>query len=582
VSGDPVPTPERDCIIVGAGTAGCVLAGRLSSNPRLNVLLLEAGADLPPGRVPPSVRDCYPRSYGDPRFFWPDLIAEVGPEPRAGGTPFSRLFEQARILGGGSSINGMVALRGLPADYDEWASLGATGWSWSDVLPHFRGLEHDLDFGGPVHGVNGPLPIRRHADTDWAPFSRAVGEELRARGFPLVRDLNGDFRDGVGAVPMSNLPTGRVSSVDAYLNADVRRRPNLRVETGANVETIVCEGGSARAVAVRTVRGRETFRAREILVCAGAIYSPALLLRSGIGAAGQLQRLGIPVVADLVGVGENLQNHALVTLAVYLRSSAKQARAQRAWGQNCLRYSSGADRCPAGDMMMFAVNKSSWHALGQRVGSLGVAVYKPFSRGTVRLRAADASMAPEVRFRLLTDDRDRQRLVSGLALAASVLASDTVSYSREEVFVPDGALVRRLNWPRLRSRFESIALATILNSSRRLRRRALRGRLIDPAALEHDVGALEALVQSLAGPMGHPAGTCRMGAADDPQAVVDSQCRVNGVRGLRVIDGSIMPTLVSANTNLPITMIAEKAADALLADLGRADAGVQRESAHVE
>jgi 5-(hydroxymethyl)furfural/furfural oxidase len=378
--------------------------------------------------------------------------------------------------------------------------------------------------------------------------------------------MNADFRDGVGRVPMSNRADGRVSSARGYLGTAVRRRPNLRIECNSRVDTLVVENRIARAVTAHTPRGRETFSGKEVVVTAGAIFSPALLLRSGLGDGAELQRIGIPVAQHLPGVGRNLQNHVIVPLAAYLRKSARQPLAQRAWGQNCLRFSSRAPDGPAGDLAIFATNKTSWHALGQRIGSLGACLYKPFSTGSVTLASASADYPPTVRFGILNDSRDAERLMAAVKLAAELLADPAVVDTHCGVFQPLPDVVRRLNRPYLRSRLESRGLASLL-AIPSVRRLALRGRTIDAVSLVADATKLRDFVMRSAGPMGHVAGTCRIGHADDPLAVVDYACRVHGVTGLRVADASIMPTLVSANTNLPVNMIAEKAADMLRMDL---------------
>lgn len=562
---------QFDYLIVGAGAAGCVLAARLSANPATRVLVLEAGADHRPGHEHSTIRDPYPVSLGHACFSWPDLTAEVGADLQDGEPRFSRHYLQGFGVGGGSNIQGMVALRGLPQDYDEWRDQGAAGWGWEDVLPYFRRLERDLDFDGPLHGRDGPIPIRRIKPEHWAPFAKAFADCARERGYPLVEDLNADFRVGVGPLPMANLPNQRVSACMGYLDENVRRRSNLRISANTHVERIELQGHRAIGVTARNCGGQKFFAAREVIVSAGALHSPAILMRSGIGPAEHLKQQGIEVICDLPGVGQRLTNHVGAGgVAAYLPRHAVQSTVQRGFGQSCLQFSSGLEDSKP-DILIVAINRTSWHALGRRIGAIAVEVHKVHSRGEVRLRSADPVIAPEVKFNLLSDERDLARLLIGMRFCLEVLADRNMAQVANEFFLPDGKRVKSLGernvWNRIRA--SVIALAFKAGPLRRL----LLGRSrIDPQELLEDPAALRHWVLRRAGPPHHVSCTCRMGRVGDSGAVVDPECRVLGMENLRVIDASVMPTLVRANTHIPVLMIAEKMADVIKV-CGRARAG---------
>ena len=361
--------PAFDDVVVGGGSAGCVVASRLSANATRRVLLVEAGRDTLPGAEPPEILDSYPMPlfYGD-RYIWPGLTASAG---RAGNeAAVSRAYEQACVMGGGSSINVQSANRGLPRDYDEWRDLGADGWGWDDVLPYFRKLETDLDFAGPLHGKDGPMPIRRIAQPDWPPFGAAVGEAFAASGVPFRRDQNGEFEDGIFPPAFSNRNDRRVSSASAYLDEATRRRSNLTIWAGSHVEALVMD--RRRAEGVRVLWNGESIlvRARRVIVTAGAIQSPAVLLRAGIGPPAALRALGIDVAIDRPGVGSNLRDHPALTFCQFLPPSLRLPLTQRRASFVALRYSSGVEGCDRSDMYVTASARAGWHRLGARTRSL--------------------------------------------------------------------------------------------------------------------------------------------------------------------------------------------------------------------
>lgn len=564
-------TPKFDYIIVGGGAAGCVLASRLSEKSAFNVALIEAGPDTIPGQEPDDILDAYPIvAYFNRSYHWQNI--QVHPSDPVSPDVKARRYEQAKVMGGGTSINGQFAFRGLPWDYDSWAANGAKGWNWDNVLPYLRKLETDLDFPqSPLHGDCGPMPLQRIKQDKWSPISQAVGDVLANQGYENIEDHNGCFDDGYFPMTINNVDGKRVSAAMAYLTADVRKRKNLTIFAATEMREILFEGKRARGIRINRKGKDHMLYCAEVIICSGALQSPAILLRAGIGPAEHLSEKGIKIRAARKGVGRNLQDHPMVAIAAYLPKESRLPSDMRRHIQMGQRYSSGIENTTAGDMFILSSNRAAWHPLGRRLASILVCVNRPYSTGYVKLTDRDPLTGPDVNFRQLSDERDLLRLEDGMQRLFKIVSHPIMTNVIKETFpatfsdrVRKLGAVSKTNW------LLTFIAAMIMDTGSLSRKFMIENVIvpdIDLRGLQNSPNLLRSWIIDNACGSWHASGTCRMGHFDDPNTVVDQNGKVIGVEGLRVVDASIMPSVISGNTMITTIMAGEKIADAIKSGL---------------